>query len=265
MKLAFIGCGNMATAIAKGVVSSQLFSAKEMIATDIIKEAQERFENATSIQTTTNLEEVLKAEFIILAIKPQQFNDFLTENAYLISPTSTLISIAAGKKIQWIQNFFTENQPIVRLMPNLNATISKATTAAAKNQAVSDETMKIVINIVESFGNIHLLEESQFSAFTAIAGSSPAYFFKMIEAMSISAQQNGIDYDIAKQIIIDTMVGSALFAQASDTPLPTLIKNVTSPKGTTEAALNVLNNENFDNIINNAQVACIQRDIELGK
>lgn len=265
MKLAFIGCGNMATAIAKGVVSSKLFSAEEMIATDIIKDARYHFENQTAIPTTTDVALALQADFIILAIKPQQFSDFLTENAQSVSPTSTIISIAAGKKIEWIQSFFTEAQPIVRLMPNLNATISKATTAIAKNNNVSETTMETVTRIVQSFGNFHSLEESQFSTFTAIAGSSPAYFFKMIEAMSISAEQNGIDYDIAKQIIIDTMVGSALFAQASETPLPTLIKNVTSPKGTTEAALNVLNDQDFDNIIHNAQVACIQRDIELGK
>lgn len=265
MKLGFIGCGNMAKAIAHGVVQSQLFPIDSIIATDIVLAAREAFYTETSIETTAYVENVLQAEFIILAIKPQQFADFLATYAHQIPPTSTIISIAAGKKTQWIQSYFSRPQPIVRIMPNLNATITHAVSAMTKNANVSAEQYAIAKTIVSSFGTVHELDETQFSTFTAIAGSSPAYFFKMIEAMSTSAHQHGIDYDIAKQIVIETMIGSALFASQTTTPLPTLIRNVTSPNGTTEAALRVFDDAQFDDMINDAQYACIQRDIELGK
>lgn len=263
MKLGFIGCGNMATAIAKGVIQSKLFSNDMIIATDIIDTARTQFELNTTIQTTENIDEVLQSEFIIIAIKPQHFSEFLTVNGNKISKSSALISIAAGKKISWIESYCTEKQPLVRIMPNLNATIGMSVTAVAKNDYITAEQFQIITKIITSFGSIHHIDETHFSAFTSIAGSSPAYFFKMIEAMSTSAQKQGIDYEIAKQIIIDTMIGSATFAKQNVDSLGTLIQNVTSPNGTTEAALKVLNHASFDDIIDKAQLACMKRDIEL--
>lgn len=263
MKLGFIGCGNMALAIANGVTKSQLFPLETIAATDIQTEARRRFESITNIQTFDTIETILHAEFIILAIKPQQFKDFLTTHAGKIAPTSTLISIAAGKNIAWIETFFQNNQPIIRIMPNLNATIGTSVTAVTKNTHVNAEQFTVAADIIQSFGTLHFLDESQFSTFTAIAGSSPAYFFKMIDAMARSASNNGIDYEVAKRIVIETMIGSADFAQTTKTALPTLIQNVASPNGTTEAALKILDAHQFDSLIDTAQSACIQRDIEL--
>lgn len=265
MKLGFIGCGNMATAIAQGVLKNGLFSHTEMCATDISTDAQQAFEQKTNIKTTVDTALVLSSDFVILAIKPQQFSAFLTQYASVIRPETTLISIAAGKKLDWIQSFFSHPQPLVRVMPNLNATISQATTAFTHNAIVSEAQVNTAQAIISSFGSVYPLEESQFSTFTAIAGSSPAYFFQIIDAMAQSASQQGIDYTTAKQIIIDTMIGSASFTKTTQTPLPELIKNVTSPKGTTEAALNVLNAEHLNETLDKAQIACIQRDIELGQ
>lgn len=264
MKLGFIGCGNMALAIATGIIKSDLFPLNTIIATDIHKAARVQFENTTQISTTATLERVLQAEFIIIAIKPQQFEDFLQTNGSLIPSSSVVISIAAGKKINWLASFFQPNQPIVRIMPNLNATIGQSVSAVATNSFVTDSQFQIVTKLICSFGSMHHLDEQQFSTFTAIAGSSPAYFFQMIEAMSISAQQHGIEYESAKQIIIDTMIGSATFANTASASLPTLIQNVTSPNGTTEAALTVLNQAHFNQIIDEAQQACMKRDLELG-
>lgn len=265
MKLGFIGCGNMAKAIATGIVQSDLFPLNEMIATDINDDARQAFEKNTGILTTRIGDTVLQADLIILAIKPQQFADFLQVNSLAIPKTTVIISIAAGKTIDWIASFCQPNQPIVRVMPNLNATIGQSVSAVAKNQFVTTDDFQTITNIITSFGSMHVLDEQQFSTFTAIAGSSPAYFFQMIEAMSISAHNHGIDYPIAKQIIIDTMRASASFASITPTPLPTLIQNVTSPKGTTEAALNILNQAHFNQMIDEAQHACITRDRELGE
>lgn len=264
MKIGFIGCGNMATAIAKGVAQKQLFPPDAMIGTDIIAETRAHFFDTTHIPTTDDTLEVLQADFVIIAIKPQQYDAFFTQYANHIPNTTTIISIAAGKTLAALSSHF-QNQPIVRIMPNLNATIGQSVTALTHNDHVTADQLKTVTDIVTSFGTLHLLDERQFSAFTAIAGSSPAYFFKMIEAMSISAAKNGIDYTIAKQIIIDTMIGSAVFASTTATELPQLIQNVTSPNGTTEAALRVFEAQHFDTLIDDAQRACIARDIELGK
>ena len=200
---------------------------------------------------------------IFLAVKPQDLADVLNELKQTIQPETVVISIAAGKTIKFIEDQLQTNNPVIRAMPNTPAQIGKGISAIAAGAKVSGDELKIATELFSTTGEVVVVTEDKIDAVTALSGSGPAYFFYFIEAMVKAGVELGLTDEIATKLAIETISGSAAMLKESNLDAATLRKNVTSPKGTTAAALEVFSNSDLENIILKAMSAAKNRAQEL--
>jgi pyrroline-5-carboxylate reductase len=200
---------------------------------------------------------------IFLAVKPQDLADVLNELKQTIQPETVVISIAAGKTIKFIEDQLQTNNPVIRAMPNTPAQIGKGISAIAASAKVSSDELKIATELFSTTGEVVVVTEDKIDAVTALSGSGPAYFFYFIEAMVKAGVELGLTDEIASKLAIETISGSAAMLKESNLDAATLRKNVTSPKGTTAAALEVFSNSDLENIILKAMSAAKNRAQEL--
>ena len=200
---------------------------------------------------------------IFLAVKPQDLADVLNELKQTIQPETLVISIAAGKTIKFIEDQLQSNNSVIRAMPNTPAQIGKGISAIAAGTKVSGDELKIATELFSTTGEVVVVTEDKIDAVTALSGSGPAYFFYFIEAMVKAGVELGLTDEIATKLAIETISGSAAMLKESNLDAATLRKNVTSPKGTTAAALEVFTNNDLENIILKAMSAAKNRAQEL--
>ncbi len=181
-------------------------------------------------------------DVIVLAVKPQVMSDIVTEIKPVISPTSLVLSIAAGKPVTFFENLLGNTQPVIRAMPNTPALVGEGMTVLCSNAAVTHSHRQIATEMMSSVGLVEwIADESLMNAVTAVSGSGPAYVFYLIESLTDAGIAAGLPHLLARQLARQTVIGAAALARTeSSTPASTLRQNVTSPGGTTEAALNVL-------------------------
>ncbi len=204
-------------------------------------------------------------DIIILAVKPQFIQTACTQIAPLIRDSALILSIAAGQSIANFEEYFGSTHPIIRTMPNTPAAIGKSATVAVPNPHVSQEQRKFTDTLMASAGLIQWIDdESLLNAVTALSGSGPAYVFYLIEVLTQSGINTGLDKDLAETLARQTVIGSAALAEASpEISISTLRKNVTSPGGTTQAALDVLMDGKMQELFNTALTRAKQRGEEL--
>ncbi len=204
-------------------------------------------------------------DVFVIALKPQIMDTACKSIASTIPESALVLSIAAGQTIAAFEKRFSETQPIIRAMPNTPAAIGKGITVAAASRHVTTEQKEQAEIILKSVGLVEWVdEESLLDPVTAVSGSGPAYIFLMIEAMAEAGEAAGLTPDFAMKLARQTVIGSAALAETeSNTAASTLRENVTSPGGTTEAALKVLMNGKFQNILNKAIAAATARSKEL--
>lgn len=264
-RIGFIGVGNMAGAIIGGLTarSSGAFTKPEHIALyDANKEQYARLTGNFKI-TESIAELVDNAEIIVLAVKPQNYPDVLSEIRDLSLVGKLFVSIAAGISTQYIENQIGYNVPIVRTMPNTPLLIGRGVTALCKNKNVSDAMFAYVEKIFASQGETLRLGEEDMNKIIAATSSAPAYIFLMIKAICQGAAEQGLASDELKNAVCKMVIGSAELALQSDKGLDALIRMVTSPKGTTEKALDVFYKHDFEGIVSEAMQACTKRANEL--
>ncbi|MDI9817957.1 MULTISPECIES: pyrroline-5-carboxylate reductase [unclassified Legionella] len=259
MKISFIGFGNMAKAIAQSLINQkeyQLFASFPSAIQGI---------NGEGITTSPDNREVIKdADIVILAIKPAQMPEVLGEIALFLPMKSLVISIAAGISVSWLQSQCRKEQAIIRSMPNTPIAVGKGATPLIANDQVTIEQKQWVEKLFQNTGIISwVTEESQMDPFTALSGSGPAYVFLFMEAMIKAAQKLGLDENIAKQFTMQTIAGAVELAEQSEFDISELRKKVTSPAGTTAAALTVLQQQDFETLVFNAMKAACGRAREL--
>jgi pyrroline-5-carboxylate reductase len=176
-----------------------------------------------------------------------------------------IISIAAGITIKLIQNFFGNDVPIIRVMPNTPALIQKGVSAIASSKNCTSEQTAIVENILNAVGNSFIIDEKMMDAVTAISGSGPGFIFKIMECFVEASEEQGFDKETALLLIIQTFLGSVTLAHESSLELSQLREMVTSPGGTTQAGLAFLDKNNIVDIIKGTVDTARKRSIELGK
>ena len=215
-----------------------------------IEDAQESLENA---------------QYVILAVKPQKMKEICHEAKSFIPQQCCILSIAAGQTLANFESYFSNQQPIIRIMPNTPSSIGSGMSVAIKNKVANSGHAEITNQLLSKTGKYEWIEdESQMDAVTAISGSGPAYIFYFIEALAKAGEEAGLAKDLSMTLARQTVIGSAqLAAEDSNTHASTLRQNVTSPGGTTAAALDVLMNGEFQNILNKAVNAAKKRGKEL--
>ena len=263
-KIAFIGAGNMATSLIMGLINKGA-TPSNIAACDIDTDKLHQLSVDCSIRTGT-LEEIVKtADVIVLAVKPQVM-DKVCETLKPLLPASgcVIISIAAGIPLRKFENWLGSQQAIVRCMPNTPALVSEGATGLFANANTSSDQAALAETILSAVGICSWLEsEDAIDAVTALSGSGPAYFFLMMEAMEQTAVKMGLGAEMARNFTIQTALGAAKLAAASDVAPDELRRRVTSPGGTTEAAIKTFEKEGFRDLVEHALLAAQKRSIEL--
>jgi len=266
-QLAFIGAGNMASALIGGLIK-QGFSAERIIASDPLPAMLDKLRGVAPVRVTSdNIAAVAEADVVVLAVKPQVMKQVLQPLAKALQQRKPLIiSIAAGIEIASIARWLGGDLPIVRCMPNTPALVQLGATGLFANASVSAEQKKLADSILRAVGiALWVDKEAQLDAVTAVSGSGPAYFFLVMEAMRDAGVKLGLSRDVAEQLTLQTALGAARMAVDSDVDVAELRRRVTSPNGTTERAIASFENDNLRAIFERALNACDARSRELAK
>ena len=264
-KLGFIGCGNMATAIMNGAVKSNFLKGEEICVFDVDTEKSEFLKESLGVNILASASDVAESSYaVVLAIKPQVFPVVLPQIKDSVQRNDTsIISIGAGKTLNYITSFFEDYTPVVRVMPNINAKVGASMSAVCGNENVNDDLLNFTKELCKSFGDVIELPESQFSIFGVIAGCSPAYAFMFIDSMARGAVLNGMTKEQALKISAQAVLGSAKMMLESEENPWALINSVCSPGGTTIEGIATLQNEKFDKAVMDAVQASYEKDKKL--
>ncbi len=264
MKIGFIGAGNMATAIIGGLLLNR-FTPADIHVFDMDSEKLKAF-LAKGLTVEKNSKAVTsESDIIVLAVKPQNYREVLSEIKESANAQKTVVSIAAGITIDFVRENLELCLPVVRVMPNTPLLLSKGASALCPSENVTEEVLKVVKSMFESGGVVEILPEDKMDAIISVNGSSPAYFYLFAKAMADFAEQAGINREVAMNLICATMEGSAEMLRSSGDDADTLIKKVSSKGGTTIEALNVFYNNDFEKVVHDAMSACTRRASELSK
>lgn len=266
-RIAFIGAGNMASALIQGLLSKGVKAARLQVS-DKDQQRLSYFEEQLHIKTSTdNLQICEQADVIVLAVKPQILPAVLSEIAPTLKDKQPLmISIAAGTTSSAIAEILGESAAIVRAMPNTPAMVQTGATGLYANAHVNDAQKQIADALLSAVGLVTWVQdEALIDAITAVSGSGPAYFFYLMEAMINAGQALGLDATTARDLTLQTALGAAQLAITSDESPSTLREKVTSPGGTTAAALQALNDQGVSEAVIKALTAARDRSQELSQ
>lgn len=266
MKIGFIGLGNMAAAMIGGMLGTGAFQAEEIIGSARTQETAEKVRSKYGIATgTDNRETAKQADVLILAVKPVFLAGVIAEIKDLVDGKNTLvISIAAGKTIDWIEHEFGKTLRIIRCMPNTPAMVGEGCTCICLKETFSDQGVYdgdrcVALKIMNSFGKASILPERLMDAFVGVAGSAPAYVFLFIEAMADAAVLAGMPRKQAYEFAAQSVLGSAKMVLETGMHPGELKDMVCSPAGTTIEAVRVLEEKGMRAAVIDAVGACVEK------
>ncbi len=239
MKAVFVGAGSMAEALIAGALKSGALQADHTYVTNRANDARLReLAEDFGVQTGYDIQEAVpKADIIVLAMKPKDAEAGLESIRSLIHDQSVIISLLAGVGISFMEKTIGKPCAIIRSMPNTSAAVGKSATAISLNGYVSEKQQQAAISLFSAIGTVITVDESQMDAVTAVSGSGPAYFYYMAEAIQQAGEELGLDHETAKELLIQTLLGAASMLSKNDGQAAALRKAITSPGGTTEAAV----------------------------
>lgn len=264
-KIGFIGAGNMATAIIKGLMAQNNNNAGFINVFDLSEEKCVFMKELGANVLASGNEIVENSDIIVLAVKPQNYAEVLDELKSSVNESKTFVSIAAGISISYVQKALDCMCPVVRVMPNTPLLLKKGASALCPSENISDEDNKIVYDMFSGSGVCEYITEEHMNEIISVNGSSPAYIYLFAKAMADYAQSCGIEYDKAINLICAAFEGSAAMLRESGDSADVLIEKVSSKGGTTIAALEKLREHNFYEAVQDAMRACTNRAEELGK
>lgn len=260
MKLGFIGCGNMGSAILNGILKCRMVTPQEIMVSDKNERAVRQAQQEKGVQgTDDNCAAVEFADILFLAVKPQYYEGVLKEIKEVISDSQIVVSIAPGKTLDWIGERLGENCKIVRTMPNTPALVGEGMTGVCRNKNVTDEEMETVTGILASFGKAEIVPENLMDVVVSVSGSSPAYVFMFIEAMADAAVADGMPRAQAYEFAAQSVLGSAKLMLETGKHPGELKDMVCSPGGTTIEAVRVLEKQGFRSSVIEAMKACVRK------
>lgn len=262
-KIGFIGAGNMASALLKGLLDSGM-AADQLFVSDADVHKAEQLAAGTDIHVLAdNASLVERCDVILLCVKPQVMAEVVTQ---ITARAQLFITIAAGIPGSVYSRWFGKEVALVRCMPNTPAMVQAGATGLFADSSVSAQQRQIAEQIMSAVGlAVWVDNEDLLDAVTAVSGSGPAYFFYMMQAIETAGQELGLSAELAHQLTVQTALGAARLAMASAESAETLRQNVTSPGGTTQAAIEQLQNQHGLELIKQAVHAASQRSAELAR
>ena len=267
-ELGILGAGNMAEAIVRGVLGKGLFQPQQIIAADPVAARRELFEGTLGIKSASDNTDVAKqAKVVLLSTKPYQVKEALAPVGKVMDEATLVISIAAGVTSLAIADALGSGKKwrIVRTMPNTPMLVGEGIVGVAAGVGATPGDVALARRVFESAADVVEVREDQIDAVTALSGSGPAYFYFLVENMIRAGEAMGLSSGDAKKMAIKTAVGAGkLLAASSDEPAE-LRRKVTTPGGTTEAAITHMTKHNWPQIVIDAIQAAERRGRELGK
>lgn len=264
MKLGFIGCGNMASAIMGGIIKNEVVKKEDIIGADAYPQAVERAKESLGIcGVCSNREVVEKTDVFFLSIKPQFYASVIEEIRDYVKENQIIITIAPGKTIGWLEEQFKKPVKLVRTMPNTPALVGEGITGVCPNSFVTDEELGEALKILRSFGKAEVVDEHLMDVVVSVSGSSPAYVFMMIEALADGAVADGMQRAQAYEFAAQAVLGSAKMVLETGKHPGELKDMVCSPGGTTIEAVRVLEEKGFRSSIIECMKACVKKARDL--
>lgn len=265
MKIGFIGAGNMASAILRGAVRSGAFAPADLCAFDVDTAKIDALGYELGIGTAKSETALIaQSDAVVLAVKPNVLSSLLPSvGEALQAKQPLLLSIAAGKTIAFMQDLLPYAAAIVRIMPNINATVGAAMSAYCCSEQVTESQKALVETLCASFGEVMCLSESSFPLFGVLAGCAPAYSYMFIDALARAGVKNGMPKADALKIAAQTVLGSAKQILESGTHPWELVDRVCSPGGTTIEGVASLQADGLDAAVTRAVDAALDKDKKL--
>lgn len=249
-RVAFIGCGNMGSALISGTLGSGLISKDKVLVTDIRPKRLEYIREKEGVSTTEdNREAVEKSDIIVLAVKPQVVGRVLSEIKDVMTGDKVIISIAAGITTGFIEKALEREVPVVRVMPNTPALVKTGASGISPGKYAGEQEEAIAEQMMRRVGIVVKVPEEMLDAVTALSGSGPAYIFYIIESLIEAGMEMGLSEDDVKKLVGQTILGAVKMVMETGESPQVLRAKVTSPGGTTEAALKYLEEKGFQKIL----------------
>ena len=260
MRIGFIGCGNMATAMIKGILDSQKVKTEDVIASAKSEKTREKIKTELGINAALKNKEVAEfSDILFLAVKPQYYEEVIQEIKDDLRENQMIVSIAPGKTLAWLAERLGENKKIIRTMPNTPAMVKEGMMGMCRNDLVTEDEMQQVKDICESFGKAEVVPESLIDVVVGVSGSSPAYVFMFIEAMADAAVADGMPRTQAYKFAAQAVLGSAKMVLETGKHPGELKDMVCSPGGTTIEAVRVLEEKGMRSAVIEASRACVKK------
>ena len=257
MKTGFIGCGNMATAMVRGILKGQKALPEEILVSRRHMEPLQQLQQELGISITTDNKEVAAfSDVLFLAVKPQFYTETIREIRDVVRENTIVVSIAPGKTLDWLTEQFGRPMKLVRTMPNTPAMVGAGMTAACPNEFLTEDEIAYVKTLLESFSRVEIIPERLMDVVVSVSGSSPAYVFMLIEAMADAAVSGGMPRPQAYQFAAQAVMGSAKMVLDTGKHPGELKDMVCSPAGTTIEAVRTLEERGFRSAIIEAMKVC---------
>lgn len=267
MKFGFIGAGNMAGAIIKGMtIGTKSYAGKDIIITSKTVTSAKRLAELCGAKAVKTAAEVAAAsDVLVLAVKPHILAEVVPALKEEIAAKHPLVvSIAAGKTLEYLAELLPEGTPIIRMMPNINAKIGASTSGMCTNAFVTEEQKAVVKGMFETIGTVAEVEEAHFGIFSVIGGASVAFAYIYMDALARAALKAGMSKKQALEITAQTVLGSAkMLLESGEQPWP-LVDQVCSPGGTTIEGVTVLQENGFESVLVKAFDAVLEKDKKIG-
>lgn len=265
MKFAFLGAGNIANAIVSGLISKQLLPADYIFVYDLDKEKY-KSDIMRKVNCCDSVEQAVGcADIVLFALKPFVIGSVAKSISVSCKgfDNKTYISVAAGVSTDYICQSFGRSVPVIRTMPNTPLLLGEGAVAISHNELVADKVFRYVCRLFSNISEISVIDESIMNSIISVNGSSPAYVYLFYKAMLDGAVAQGIPEEKARPLILQSIKGAVTMIERSGKDIETLIKDVSSPNGTTLAALSSFNEAGFCDIVANAMKACTNRAVEM--
>lgn len=266
-KIGFIGCGNMAQAMIKGIVKSENISPENIFVSNPSEEKLKNIKRECNVNVTHDNKKVaLNSDILILSVKPNKYGDVIKEIKEEVSPRAIIVTIAAGVSIDKVRLCFKNDEvKVIRTMPNTPALVGEAMTALCASDNVEEDEIDLIRKIFNSFGKTEIIEEKLMDVITGLSGSSPAYVYMFIEAMADGAVLQGMPREKAYKIAAQSVLGSAKMVLETGKHPGELKDQVCSPGGTTIEAVYCLEKNNFRASVMEAVDKCTEKSKEMAK
>lgn len=265
-KIGFIGCGKMASAIIKGVISSKFLPAENLRGSEVNNEIASLAKQRLGIDVITDNKELAHcSDIIFIATKPNYASAVLEEIKDELTEGQLIVSICAGVSTSKIEKIIGK-QRVVRVMPNTPAMVLEGMSGVCKGTYATDDDAQFVVELLSSIGKAIEVTEQQIDIVTAISGSGPAFFYKVMEDMARAGEKLGLSYEKSLQLAVQTAIGSAkMIMQRGEIPVQTLIDNVATKGGCTFVGISVMNEENSEKLFYDVIEQTTKKASELGK